>query len=421
MKLVAICATLASIHSVARAFDCAPASGTFEISTVQDIESINQCKKFTGNITLAYDWTESDSISFDGLEEVAGSLISEFQQNGLRSISAPLLRTVDTLRLQSLYNLTSANFPALNNFTELEFLFVPNLVELNMPSENVASEIRKISLNGLSNITDLDWMIYPNIKSLSIMSCPRLSTIRLKNTVVDLKQSYEFKYLESLHNFDVSELVSISGTFDVSEIAATSLNFSKLESISGVLTVDRSNITQFTLPISANITGLVILESYEEITDTCRKLDTNWPSHVRCEKVWRLVMATPAGLPGGNSLSAGAISGIVIGSVVAIGVLVGAALLWRRRRRRNALKPDTPVVDEDKAKKEKARLSLHELESPMATLELPNGQEKQELHAEDIKENDGASVKELDATGENARRGSLNAEERDGQGSTGRE
>lgn len=401
--------------------DCAPGSGAFEILTLQDVENINQCKTFTGNITLANEWTESDSISFDGLEKVAGSLRIDFQ-NTIRSISAPSLREVDLLRLQSLYNLTSANFPALNNFTELDFNFIPNLVELRIPSETVASEIRKITINGASNITDLDWMIYPNIKSLSIMSCPRLSTIRIpKNTVVDLKQSYEFRYLDSLNTFDVSELVSVSGTFDVSDTALTSLNFSKLRNISGVVTIERSNITEITLPTPANITGLVILESYEDVTNACRYLDTNWPAHNRCEKVWRLVMATPVAWPGRRSLSAGAISGIVIGSVVAIGVLIGAVLLWRRRRRRNALKPNPPAVDEDKAKNEKARLSLHELESPMATLELSNGKERQELHSEDIKEGDGTSVKELDATGENARRGSWDAGEQHTQGSTGRE
>ncbi|OAL43656.1 hypothetical protein IQ07DRAFT_605728 [Pyrenochaeta sp. DS3sAY3a] len=388
-------------------FDCAPSSGHFNIHTPQDLVNVNQCKTFTGNLTVVNEWTGPSSISFEGLAMVSGFL-EIYPRSTITSLSSTTLHSVRELRLSLLYNLTLVNLPALNNFTILTVYAAISLTELVLPNPSAESKIQDIHISNTS-LSSLEWLTQPSTRYLVVGWNPNLHAFAVPRGEISVGAIYNIFVNPNMTSLDVSSLTDIKGALYISQIPAPALDFTQLERVGGYVLIDKGDYRNISMPGLNTITGAIDVESYEDIQTLCdRFIEMRMVSHTKCTPK---VPRDTAAASGGGRLSAGAIAGIVVGVICPLGALFAAAILWHRRRR--AINQGSKLHGEQDANSPKADMapSLQELYSPTERIELPNGKELQELYPVDLKEADGASLKELDATGANARRGSLDAEE----------
>lgn len=307
-----------------------------------------------------------------------------------------------------LYNLTSINLPALNNFTILTVYDAISLTELVLPNPSGEGKIQDIQISNTS-LTSLEWLTQSPTRYLVVAWNPNLRTFVVPPSEISVGAICSIVVNPNMINLDVSSLTDIKGALYISQIPAPALDFTQLERVSGYVLIDKGDYRNISMPGLNTITGAIDVESYQDIQPLCdRFIELRMVPHTKCTpKVPRDTVAAS----GSGKLSAGAIAGIVIGITCPLGILLAACFLWYRRRR--AINQGSKLRDEQDTDSLKTDVapSLQELYSPNERIEMPNGKELQELYPEDLKEADGASLKELDATGANARRGSLDAEE----------
>lgn len=326
----------------------------------------------------------------------------------LTSLSSTTLQSVRELRFALLYNLTSINLPALNNFTILNIYRSISLTELILPNPSGESQIQDIYISNTS-LTSLEWLTNSPTRYLVVSWNPNLHTFALPRSQIGVGAIYNFEDNASMMDLDVSVLTDIKGALYISKIPAPALDFTQLERVNGYLLINKGDYRNISMRGLNTVTGAIDVESYGNIQPLCDHFsDLRIMSHTKCTpNVPRDVVITS----GSFRLSPGTITGIVIGTLCPVTIFLAAVFVWIRRRR--AIKQGLELQDEQDSDSCKGVMapSIQELYSSHQRLEMPNGKELHELCPEDVKEADGASLKELDATGANARRGNLYAEE----------
>ncbi|KAH8707109.1 hypothetical protein GQ44DRAFT_777498 [Phaeosphaeriaceae sp. PMI808] len=398
---------------------CAPASGSFTIRTSRDMLDVNSCSIFIGNLLIEPD--DLENIILDGITKITGKMqaINSDKSKGLRSISSHTLISVTELDIRDLSQLYSLYLPSISTLSTLRLHQLPMLEQCTCASKSIspATQTVVISHTGLKS---LDWLVWPAASNLTVISNPNLETFFIPGTVIEKGSMYTIAYNQALQKVNVSNLTAINGNLSINYAPfVNDLHFEQLQSLTGQMTLI-GNFTNVTMPKLADVDGHVEINSTQYIGPLCEKLSTprnicNTSNPISSPAIPALQKnSTQSPVPDrypNEPIGAATVAAIVVPPLLTfpmvLGVLVFTFHYLARRKKAKDRTAAAVVADESSSNSVSSDGTLKELPCPSRHLELPNGNELQELPHDFLRECGGESVQELDANGWNAIRGSL--------------
>ncbi|KAI8384879.1 uncharacterized protein BYT42DRAFT_563932 [Radiomyces spectabilis] len=268
--------TLACILAQVLADEC---NQELKVNSQQDLDSIRQCRLFTGTITV--DQTDASSLKFNGVETLDGSVILT-GNNALTQLSFPQLVSVSNqIKLENNRALVSVDFPMLQSVRSFEIIVHPALQALSFPAE--LSHIDTFTVTD-TTITRVDGLKAAQIRDFTVTNNIYLKSVTASNMTaingmlmiadnspgfsLDLSsvQSVRSIVFRTVGTLNLSQLSKING--DVALIANSFDEFalSKLQSIDGTLTISNNKrLSKLSFPELTRLGGTLSITDNPEL------------------------------------------------------------------------------------------------------------------------------------------------------------
>lgn len=134
--------------------NCGKSGSATNITAQADADALQGCKTVEGDIVIQQH--VAGGITFNGIQQIAGSLIANGATN-VTSIAAPDLGSIgQDFDLKGIILLTSLNFPELTSVGTIKFDALPNLQSLQFTSKVNKADSVSITNTGLTSLAGIE-------------------------------------------------------------------------------------------------------------------------------------------------------------------------------------------------------------------------------------------------------------------------
>ncbi|OKL59140.1 Protein ecm33 [Talaromyces atroroseus] len=282
-------ALLASGAAMAASSDnCGTSGSTTNITSQSDADALSSCTTVKGDIALIPGI--SNGITFNGIEQITGSLIATDVTN-LTSLSAPDLTSIaDEFHLESIILLTSLSFPELTSVGSISFEALPNLQSLTFTTGVNKSGSVSITNTGLTSLSGIELDTVGDFDLTANTALTSVNVNNIKNITGTLiisansnKLDVEFPNLVTASNMtfrntstiSVPSLANLTGELGLFGNYITNFTAPNLTTCADLDFEDNSKLASISLPELVHVTGgLAISNNADLMTINFPKLST---------------------------------------------------------------------------------------------------------------------------------------------------
>ncbi|OMJ10731.1 Protein ecm33 [Smittium culicis] len=262
MKFISLSILLAS-------YVAGQCNNSITINSQGDATSLSSCSTFTGDITA--NAISVDSLDFSGITQVKGSITISNSFN-LKNINFPSLKSVsgsftllnntqvislNTAQLSSCGNFIISNNPNLRTLTVNSISTVGGFSIINTSVDSISGLSFKnatyIDVSANSYLNKIDFSNLTNINGfINIADNDSGSTANFPN-LISIGGNSTFRGLSSLN---VSNVTTLSDTFNLNGNSFTSFSLDKLSNVSKDITIfSNPQLSSFKIPLLTSIDG----------------------------------------------------------------------------------------------------------------------------------------------------------------------
>ena len=259
---------LANHHPPFAAQDDEECEGTATVQNAGDASALASCSTYSGDIVIETGTT--DTLAFDGIEVIEGSLRAINVSKITQISSSTLQRITEEFELDELQVLSTLNFPQLTEVDTIKWNALAGLQALTFDSEvqNAATvDIQNTNLASLNGITldTVDSLIVANnpfLKEISLSLGNVSEALTLEGNAQDVVVDFpELIWavnmtLRNCSDISIPQLASINGSFGVYGGAFQSFAAPELETVGQALSIiDNPELSNLSLPVLTEVGG----------------------------------------------------------------------------------------------------------------------------------------------------------------------
>lgn len=272
-------ALMASGVAFAASSDSCGKSGSATNITVQaDADALSGCTTVEGDIVILP--AAANSITFNGIQQIAGSLTADGATN-LTAINAPDLASIgDVFSLSSIILLTSLNFPELTSVGSIDWKALPNLQALTFTQGVTKAGSVSITNTGL---TDLSGIELSTVGDFQLTANTALATINVNNIknitgtlIISANKNslnVEFPNLVSAQNLtfrntssiSVPSLANLTGELGLFGNYFSNFSAPNLTTCADLDFDNNAALTQISLPQLTSLTGGLAISNNDKL------------------------------------------------------------------------------------------------------------------------------------------------------------
>lgn len=240
----------------------AQCSGPRTITTNADAESISQCQRYNGDITIGIG--ASGNIHLNGIETITGNLTAA-DASSLISLNADNITSIGgTLRLSNLTRLSDFGFPLLERVQTLAWTGLPSLEGLSFDTGLTEVESVYISNTGLINLSGLTPVV---VGSIDVNNNAYLETVGL-NDLVNATSTLSFRsnapnlviqfeslqfvsgslFFRNISGLSVPDLQNVTGSFVCHSCAMATFKATWVQSVGGTFAFVSTDLQTLEFP-----------------------------------------------------------------------------------------------------------------------------------------------------------------------------
>ncbi|KAJ1669394.1 cell wall protein Ecm33, partial [Coemansia sp. RSA 25] len=211
------------------------------VSTQADINTVNACTKFQGDVTI--DGSEGISLtalSIDNLQQISGDLIIQ-NLYSLQTVSLGKLASAGSLKILNNTNLYKVAIPELTKVTDFQVITNPNLKVLTYNNISSVNNFQVID----TYVSSLGAFTASSVANIEVLSNTQLSALDF-SAVKKTSGYINIANNDRASNITFSQLTQVGG--NVSFGNAATLDISKLSSVSDDFSLYQNSFKNLSVP-----------------------------------------------------------------------------------------------------------------------------------------------------------------------------
>ncbi|KAJ2336736.1 cell wall protein Ecm33 [Coemansia sp. RSA 2681] len=211
------------------------------VSTQADINTVNACTKFQGDVTI--DGSEGISLtalSIDNLQQISGDLIIQ-NLYSLQTVSLGKLTSAGSLKILNNTNLYKVAIPELTKVTDFQVITNPNLKVLTYNNISSVNNFQVID----TYVSSLGAFTASSVANIEVLSNTQLSALDF-SAVKKTSGYINIANNDRSSNITFSQLTQVGG--NVSFGNAATLDISKLSSVSDDFSLYQNSFKNLSVP-----------------------------------------------------------------------------------------------------------------------------------------------------------------------------
>ncbi|KAJ2456973.1 cell wall protein Ecm33 [Coemansia sp. RSA 2424] len=211
------------------------------VSTQADINTVNACTKFQGDVTI--DGSEGISLtalSIDNLQQISGDLIIQ-NLYSLQTVSLGQLTSAGSLKILNNTNLYKVAIPELTKVTDFQVITNPNLKVLTYNNISSVNNFQVID----TYVSSLGAFTASSVANIEVLSNTQLSALDF-SAVKKTSGYINIANNDRASNITFSQLTQVGG--NVSFGNAATLDISKLSSVSDDFSLYQNSFKNLSVP-----------------------------------------------------------------------------------------------------------------------------------------------------------------------------